>query len=257
MISTKPSQKRAIHMGRLEETSMKRKLKLRLSIPFFVILFLTTIGSIFIFFHPIWWTHIQIFHMSVKAFAELHPILAPFLFIGFFILYALLSLPGIFALSLLSGYLFNQPFSTLYAVIGATIGASLLFLAARTAFGHLIYRKAGLGSLNKREGGFHKNTANYLLFLRLIPLFPFWVVNIAAAFFKVPFWIFVWTTFIGMIPSVFVYTQAGRGLTILLQSSDPLKPEILFNSYIIFALVGLAVLSLLPILVKYFRTKER
>jgi len=89
--------------------------------------------------------------------------------------------------------------------------------------------------------------------LRLIPLFPFSIVNLAGAFFGVSFSAFVWTTFIGMIPSVLVYTEAGRGLTLLLNDSDPLHPFHLLNADLFFALAGLALLSLLPIVYKHKR----
>jgi uncharacterized membrane protein YdjX (TVP38/TMEM64 family) len=207
------------------------------------------------YLHPLTWANLKIFHINLRNFADTHSFLAPFLFMSIYILYAFLSLPGIFVLSLLAGSLFPEPFSTLYVTIAATIGASFLFLTVRTAFGKLFYCKIQKSRINKMEHGFRDNAASYLLFLRLIPLFPFWIVNIAGALFEVPFWIFAWTTFVGMIPSVFVYTQAGRGLTTLLHSPDPLNPASLFNSYLIAALTGLAFLALLPVLFKHFKIK--
>lgn len=230
---------------------MFNNLKIRPLLPFLVILIFMIMAYVFNYFYPLG-ENLKIFP-NLKHFADTYPIQALVLFMGVYILYALLSLPGIFVLSLLSGYLFSQPYSTLSVTIAATIGASLLFLAARTAFGQVFYRKAGQRMLAKMEKGFKKNAASYLLFLRLIPFFPFWVVNIAGAFFAVPFWTFFWTTFLGMIPSVFIFTEAGKRLAILLYSPNPLNLSNLFNSYLITALLGLALLSLVPILFKYFK----
>jgi uncharacterized membrane protein YdjX (TVP38/TMEM64 family) len=232
---------------------MQKNLKLRPLLPFSVIFILMVIAYICHYFYPFSWASLKSWHMSLKNFAELHPIQTPLLFMGIYILYALFSLPGIFVLSLIAGCLFTQPFSTLYPTIAATIGATLLFLTARTAFGQFFYRKAGQRLLDKLEHGFRENAASYLLFLRFIPLFPFFIVNVAGAFFKVPFWVFVWTTFVGMIPSVFVYAQAGRGLAMLLHSPNPLNPANLFNFHLIIALIGLALLALVPVLFKYFK----
>jgi len=229
-----------------------RHIPLKPLLPFLLILFLTVAGYAFTFFYPLSWEGFKGLHLKLKLFEENHPIATPFLFVSLYICYALLSLPGIFILSLLAGFLFVQPFSTLYVTAAATIGASLLFLTVRRALGAI--RKTGQGAFLLRiEKGLRENGTSYLLFLRLIPLFPFSIVNLAGAFFGVSFSAFVWTTFIGMIPSVLVYTEAGRGLTLLLNDSDPLHPFHLLNADLFFALAGLALLSLLPIVYKHKR----
>jgi len=231
-----------------------KDLQLKPLLPFIVILFLMIVAYIFAYAHPLSWENLRAYHLQLKQFGELHPIGAPLLFITIYILYALLSLPGIFILSLLAGFLFAQPFSALYVILSATIGSSLLFLAARTAFGGMFYQQAG-PFLTRMETGFRENAISYLLFLRLIPLFPFWIVNLAGAFFGVPFRVFVWTTCVGMIPSVIIYTQAGRGFSFLLENPNPLNPFNLFNPHLITALVVLAFLSLVPVLFNYIKIK--
>lgn len=223
--------------------------KLRAFLPLLVILILMAAAYTVGYFHPVTLKMLQNFQAEALRFHESHPFWTPVLFMLLYIFYALLSIPGIFILSLLAGFLFSQPYSTIYVVIAATIGGSLLFLAARTAFGEILYRKAA-PSLTKMREGFLKNSVNYLLFLRLLPLFPFWLVNIAGAFFAVPFRVFAWTTFVGMIPSVFIYTQAGQGFAVLLNSDNPMHPASLFNPYMIVALAGLAFLPLLPVFFK-------
>lgn len=221
--------------------------QLKALLPFLPIFFLMIGAYAFAYFHPLSWESFKEFHLQLKIFGESHPVATPLIFMSIYILYALLSLPGIFILSLIAGFIFAQPFSTLYAAVASTIGASLLFLVARSAFGSLFYKRPG-HFLNRMEKGFHENAISYLLFLRLIPFSPFWMVNLASAFFRISFWVFIWTTFVGMIPSIFVYTQAGKGITLLLERPDPLTPLHLLNPPIVIALVGLALLSLLPIL---------
>lgn len=221
---------------------------------FFFIFSLIMGAYLFAYFHPLSWDNVKQLHLKLKNFNTLHPIATPLIFISVYILYALLSLPGIFILSLLAGFLFVQPLSTLYVTIAATIGASLLFVIARTAFGKIFYRQFS-HSLNRLKDGFRENSVSYLLFLRLIPLFPFWIVNLAGAFFGVSFWAFAWTTFVGMIPSVFIYTQAGKSLTLLLESHDPLNPINLFNPHLMVTLIGLALLTLLPVFFRQSKVK--
>lgn len=224
-------------------------MRLKPFIPFLIILLITIGIYAFIYFHPQTWDSLRYFYLNLKDFNTHHPILTPLLFITSYILYALLMLPGIAILALVSGFLFPQPFSTVYVVIAATIGSSLLFLAARTAFKELLSQNSH-PLINRLERGFRKDAANYMLFLRLVPLFPFKIVNLAGAFFGVPFIVFMWTTFVGMIPSVFVYTEAGKSISSYLDHPDLHNPWSLFHPSLIIALIGLALLSLLPILIK-------
>ena len=163
-----------------------------------------------------------------------------------------LSLPGGALLSIIGGFLFGVPLSTIYVVVGATIGATIIFLAARTAIGDLLKRKAG-PFLSKMDTGFQKNTASYLLFLRLIPLVPFWLVNIAPAFFNVKTRTYLWTTFVGIIPGAYVFTQAGNGLGAIFDSGKEFSIETVFNIEVKIALVVLALFALIPIFVKRLR----
>ncbi|HIF10986.1 MAG TPA: TVP38/TMEM64 family protein, partial [Sneathiellales bacterium] len=112
------------------------------------------------------------------------------------------SVPGAAILTMTSGFLFGAVVGTLCAVTGATIGAVIVFAAARTAVGDLLKAKAG-PRLKKMEAGFRENAFSYLLTLRLIPIFPFWLINLAPAFLGVPILIFFAATFIGIIPGGF------------------------------------------------------
>ena len=186
------------------------------------------------------------------AHIEAHPILMPVLYILVYILVVALSLPGGAVLTLLGGFFFGVPWGVIYVVVGATIGATLIFLAARTALGDLLRRRAG-PFLKKMEGGFQRNAASYLLFLRFIPLFPFWLVNIAPAFFNVRTTTYLWTTFVGIIPGSYVYTQAGRGLGAIFEKDEGFTVGNIFNTEMRIALVVLALFSLIPKIKKKLR----
>lgn len=189
---------------------------------------------------------------ELLSYIDTYPIAMPLLFITLYIVTTTLSLPGGAALSLFGGFLFGMPWSTLYVVFGATIGATFLFFAARTALGGFLKKKAG-PFLSKMEKGFHKNASSYLLFLRFIPLFPFWLVNLAPAFFNVRTSTFIWTTLVGIIPGSYVFTQAGSGLGAIFDKGKAFSIDSVFNTQIKIALAALALFALIPILVKRLR----
>lgn len=190
------------------------------------------------------------------AFVNTHPILAPAAFILLYAAATALSIPGAVFLTLFGGFLFPQPLSTIFVVTGATSGAVIIFLAAKTAFGDILKEKAGK-RLNKMRAGFQENATSYMLFLRLVPLFPFWLVNLAPAFFGVPLFTYAWTTFVGIIPGAFVYTQAGTGLGAILDSGEKFTLKGLFNPDVKIALVALGIFALLPVIIKKIWKRKR
>lgn len=194
-------------------------------------------------------------HIAIQDFVSRHAVLTPVLFILIYIISSALSLPiGIF-LSLLGGYLFSQPWSTLCVVVGATIGATCIFLAAKTALGDFLRKKAG-PFLKKMEKGFQKNATSYLLFLRLVPIFPFWLVNLAPAFFGIKLRTFIWTTFVGIIPGAFVFTQAGDAISAILNTQGEISIDAIFNIQVKIALIALGIFALIPILIKKIRERK-
>ncbi len=198
---------------------------------------------------------LKLYHMTLRELVSAHPFTAPLLYILIYIALTALSIPGAVFLSLLGGYLFSQPLSTLYVIFAATCGATLIFLAARTAIGSSLREKAG-PFLKKMEKGFQENAASYMLFLRFVPLFPFWIVNLAPAFFGVPLTTFIWTTLIGIAPGAFVFTLAGGGLEKIFESNHPFSVNAIFNTQMKIALVLLGVLALAPIIVKKIKKKN-
>jgi uncharacterized membrane protein YdjX (TVP38/TMEM64 family) len=166
-----------------------------------------------------------------------------------------LSIPGAVVLTVAGGFLFDCVAGTALVVVGATAGATLVYLAARTALGSALRARGG-SLVTKLEAGFRENALSYLLVLRLVPLFPFWLVNLAAALLRVPFRTYVLGTFLGIIPGAYVYTAVGDGLgQVFDQGGEPslraaLTPEV------ITALVGLALLSLAPVAYKRLRRRR-
>jgi uncharacterized membrane protein YdjX (TVP38/TMEM64 family) len=200
---------------------------------------------------------LKTYHQTLKAFIIAHPVIVPTLYILSYIVLTALSVPGAIFLSLLGGYLFPQPLSTIYVVFSATCGATLIFLAARTALGNSLREKAG-PFLIKMEKGFQENAASYMLFLRFVPLFPFWIVNIAPAFFGVRLKTFVWTTLVGITPGAFIFTLAGRGLEKIFETDQAFSLNAIFNTQMKIALGLLGVFALVPILLKKIkRSRDR
>ncbi len=154
--------------------------------------------------------------------------------------------------------------TTLYIIAGGTLGATALFLAAKTAFAELLRAKAG-GTIRKLEEGFRENELSYMLILRLIPVFPFWLVNLAPAFLGVSLRAFVIGTFFGIIPGTFVYALVGNGLGSIFAECD-LRPErtceapnlgaFLLQPSIILPIVGLIVLAALPVVHKKLKARR-
>ncbi len=133
---------------------------------------------------------------------------------GFIIVYTTavaLSVPGATLLTVMAGLLFGGMVGGAAAVFAATLGATLVFLIARSALGQSLAQKAG-ASLTRILDGFREDAASYMLFLRLVPIFPFWLVNLAPALAGVPLSTFLWTTLLGIVPGTFAFAFAGAGL---------------------------------------------
>ncbi len=191
---------------------------------------------------------IKAHRQSIQSYIDLHPIMTPLIFMALYVVAVALSFPGAVFFTLFGGFFFGL-IATLYTTIGATLGAALIFLAARTALGDALKKKAG-PFLVKMKAGFERNAGSYLLFLRFIPLFPFWLVNLAPAFFGVSLLTFAWTTFIGILPGSFVYTQAGNALGAIFDEGQSFSLDAVFNTQMKIALVILAIFALAPIAVK-------
>jgi len=178
-----------------------------------------------------------------------HPVLSSLAFMGAYILSVALSLPIATVLTLAGGFLFGKWLGTLFVVSAATIGAAIIFLIAKTSLGETLREKAG-SLYNRIEGNMQDNAAGYLLFMRLVPLFPFFLVNIVPALFNVKLRVFVLTTFFGIIPGSFVFVNVGEQLGEIEALGDLVSKETLLA----FALLG--VFALIPTLYKQFKNRK-
>jgi uncharacterized membrane protein YdjX (TVP38/TMEM64 family) len=192
---------------------------------------------------------------TLSGLAARYGLLANIAFIGLYAAVVAFSLPGGTVMTLLAGLLFGVASGGITATIGAAIGATLLFLAAKTALGDALAARAG-GALRKLEDGFQKDAFNYLLVLRLIPVFPFWLVNLAPAFLGVRLRTYVSATVIGIIPGTFVFASIGNGLGAVLDAGAQPNLDIVFQPEILWPILGLAALALAPVIYKRTRCKE-
>lgn len=186
-------------------------------------------------------------------------------YIAVYIAVVSLSLPGAGFLTITGGLLFGTIIGGTVAVVAATIGATVIFLVARGAFGGFVVRRAG-PRLAKLVDGFCADAFSFLLFLRLVPLFPFFLVNLAPALVGVRLSTFVAATAIGVIPATFVFASVGAGLDSAVQAQAAMyhaclasggadcrlnfDPAAALTPQLIGALAALGLLALVPVVVR-------
>ena len=197
-----------------------------------------------------------------------HGVLAGGLYGLAYVAVTALSIPGAAVLTIVGGLLFGWLAAGAVTLIAATLGATLLFLAARSFLHDRLALRASR-FMQKFEQGFRDDQAGYLLFLRLVPVFPFWLVNLAPALLGARLSTFVWTTLAGIAPATFAFAWLGASLggVIDARSADcvskginpcPYGSELLSlltpQMQIAFALLGL--LALVPVAIKYVRRRR-
>lgn len=180
---------------------------------------------------------------QLLAFAEANYGTAVMLFILMYIVVTGLSLPGAVILTLAGGFLFGSVPATLYVNLGATTGATLAFLAARYVLKDWVEHKFGRW-LEPLQQGFANNAFSYLMTLRLIPLFPFFVVNLVSGLTRVSVGTYVGATALGIIPGSFVYAYAGRQLGTINSLKEIVSPPVVGAFFL------LGILALAPIIYK-------
>ena len=184
-----------------------------------------------------------------------NPLAAPLVFMAIYATVVAFSVPGGAIMTIAGGFLFGTALGTAWVVLSATLGATILFVIAKTSLGDPLRAKAGPW-LKKMENGFQENALSYLLVLRLIPLFPFFVVNLVPAFLGVPLRTYVIGTLLGIVPGSFVFATVGAGLGSIFDSNEAFTATGILTPDIVTALVGLSVLSLLPIAYKKIKARH-
>ena len=185
---------------------------------------------------------------ALTTFYQKNRIVMAAAFITVYIIQTALSLPGAAVLSLAAGAVFGAVMGTLYVNIGATVGATLAFLVARYLFHDVIQNKFG-SRLEKINKELEAQGFNYLLFLRLVPVFPFFLINLGAGLTKMPLRTYFLGTMVGIIPGSFVFCNAGASLATITSMSEVASPRVLGS----FALLGM--FALVPVL--YHKFKRR
>jgi uncharacterized membrane protein YdjX (TVP38/TMEM64 family) len=171
-------------------------------------------------------------------------------FVAIYIAQTALSLPGAAILSLAAGAIFGSILGTVYANIAATTGATLAFLVTRYLLRDVVLNKFG-NKLEKMNKELEERGLSYLLFLRLVPLFPFFLINLAAGLTRLPLRTFFFGTMIGIIPGGFVYVNAGASLATIDSLSGIASPRVLGS----FALLG--VFALVPVLYNKLKARKQ
>jgi uncharacterized membrane protein YdjX (TVP38/TMEM64 family) len=209
---------------------------------------------------------------ALRGFIEADRLLSLAAFVALYAAAVALSLPGGAVLTITGGFLFGWLLGGIASVIGATIGATILFLIARSTLGEILAARAG-PLLSRFREGFQEDAFSYLLFLRLVPLFPFWLVNLAPGLLGVPFATYFITTILGIIPATFAFALAGSGLDSVIEAqqalyqsclaktesggqescSYTLDPGALSTPELIAGLVALGIVALIPVVVRWFR----
>lgn len=196
---------------------------------------------------------------QLQAYASSYGILAPFLFGLLYMVATAFAFPAAGALTVFGGFLFGWALAGIVVAVSATIGATLIFLAARSALGDAL-RSRVKGRAEALSKGFEDNAFGYLLVLRMTPVLPFFVVNVAPALFKVRLGTYVATTFLGILPGTFVLAYLGAGVDSVLTAANaagrtPTLGDIV-TPQITLALVGLALLAISAMLVKAYWTRR-
>ncbi len=211
-----------------------------------IILFLLFIGVILLIrFSPagsvLTFDNLKQHRENLLVFVQHNYAAAAVVFVLVYVLTTSLSIPGAGILTITGGLLFGTVASTMYVVVGATTGASLAFLSARYVVGNRLQEKYQR-QFKKFNDEIERNGANYLLVLRFIPVFPFFLINFLAGLTKIPVRTFFWTTAVGIIPATAVFSFAGQQIGSLNSLSEVLSRKVLaaFAVLALFALVPAA-----------------
>ena len=191
---------------------------------------------------------LRLHRAELLSITQSHKVLAALLFVSLYSVIAGLSLPGAAIASIAGGFLFGLMLGTILNITAATLGATSLYLAVQWGVGESFVRRLDAleGRSDKIVSRLRKNEVSVLLSLRLVPVVPFFAVNLLAAISRVGFRNFVLTTSVGILPGAIVFTSIGVGLgSVFDQGAEP-DLSVLWSPQLLFPLLGLAALSLVP-----------
>jgi uncharacterized membrane protein YdjX (TVP38/TMEM64 family) len=192
--------------------------------------------------------HLRANAQWLRQFTHDHRFAAIAAFLATYVAVVSLSLPGAVLMSIAGGLLFGLWLGAALNILAATTGAIILFIITRFVFGGMLQARSN-ALIARMEAGFARNAFTYLMFLRLVPLFPFWAVNLAAAAFRTPLRSFALATLIGIIPGTLAFTSIGDGLSLAAGAGSRGPNDEILGPAMIALRTGLALLALVPLLV--------
>ncbi|MEM6308027.1 MAG: TVP38/TMEM64 family protein [Pseudomonadota bacterium] len=195
---------------------------------------------------------------ALLAFRDQNYAVMLILFVAIYAVVIAFALPGAALASITGGFLFALFPGTVINMFAATLGATATFMAARYGFGSAAEEKLNTsqGVMGKIKRGIDENQWETILLVRLLPIFPFPLVNIALSACGVPLWRYVIGTFVGILPGAVVYTWIGAGLSEVFARGETPDLGIIFEPYILGPILGLCALAILPIAIKAIRGKK-
>jgi uncharacterized membrane protein YdjX (TVP38/TMEM64 family) len=198
------------------------------------------------------WSTLARHQSALIGWVNAHAISAPALYVAVYTVVVALSLPEAAVVTVAGGLLFGTSVGGALAVAGSSLGAVALFLAVRHHLADAVAERGG-GLIVRLRAAIQQDGFSYLLAIRLIPAFPFWLVNLAAALSGMRLLPYAGATVIGVLPATYVYASIGAGVGRVLAEGGVPDVRIIFSPVILGPLIGLAVLSLLPIAWKKWR----
>ncbi len=220
-------------------------------LPIFAILIVAVVGAFFLREH-LTFEALVTHREALIAFRDANYVTAVLGFVVFYILIVGFSLPGATVTTLTGGFLFATFPGVLFNITGATVGATLIFWAAKNGLGDRLAAKmdASTGAIQKIKHGIDENQWSMLFLLRLVPAVPFFVANLLPALLGVSTFRYVVTTGLGIIPGAVVYTSIGAGLSEVIARGETPNLGIIFEPHVLLPILGLCALAALPIVMK-------
>ena len=228
---------------------------MRRMLPLIVLLALLALAYAMGWHHALSWDMLAARRAELQGAVAAQPFLAALAYVAVYAAAVAVSIPGAVVITVTGGLLFGTVLGTVLAVTGATIGAVLVFLAARSALRPLLARRVGPW-LDRLRPGLEQDGFNYLLALRLIPVVPFWLVNLAPALVGMRLAPFALATFLGIIPGSAVFASIGAGIGHVLDTGGTPDLSLIVSAPVLLPLLALAALSLLPPLWKRWRNRH-
>ncbi|KPP86111.1 MAG: hypothetical protein HLUCCO07_04735 [Rhodobacteraceae bacterium HLUCCO07] len=224
------------------------------ALPFLLILAVAAVGA-FALRDFLTFETLRDHRLTLLAFRDAYYWPSVAVFIIAYVVIVAFSLPGATVATLTGGFLFATFPGAFYNVAAATIGATVIFLAARWGFGERLSARieAGEGTIKRITQGINENQWSMLFLIRLVPAVPFFVANLLPAFLNVPLRRFLISTFLGIIPGGVVYTSVGAGLGEVFERGESPNLGVIFEPHILLPILGLCALALLPVILRALR----